>query len=119
MIEQSLAGFPVSRQQQRLFDLEGLQGARMTLAQPGHRRATLVVFYLGFGCLHCVEQLHAIEERIAEFGQRDTVVLAISSDQPERNADNDVGSLPFQVLSDSLDHANAIRFKSYDEFEDL
>ncbi len=94
------------------------KGAPVTLAQ-FRGKNVLLVFYLSDQCVHCVEQLHAIEERIAEFGKRDTVVLAISSDQPERNASNDVGSLPFQVLSDSLDHANAIRFKSYDEFEDL
>lgn len=35
MIEQSLAGFPVSRQQQRLFDLEGLQG-------PGNHLTVLI-----------------------------------------------------------------------------
>ena len=38
------------------FDLERTDGTRVTLADR-RGRPTLLVFYLGFGCAHCVEQL--------------------------------------------------------------
>lgn len=91
---------------------------RVTLADYAGKNV-LLIFYLSDQCVHCVEQLHAVEGKVAEFEKRNTVVLAISSDSPEKNSSNDVGSLPFAVLSDSEDHANAIRFKSYDEFEEM
>ncbi|MCA8942821.1 MAG: redoxin domain-containing protein [Planctomycetes bacterium] len=101
-----------------MLEARDAQGRSVTL-EDYRGRNVLLVFYLSDECVHCVEQLHAIEEKIGEFEKRDTVVLAISSDSPERNAANDVGRLPFTVLSDSADHANAIRFKSYDEFEGI
>jgi peroxiredoxin len=79
----------------------------------------LLVFYLSDQCVHCVEQLRAIEARAAEFAAKDTVLLAISADPPERNAASVLRDLPFRLLSDSPDHANAIRYKSFDEFEDI
>jgi peroxiredoxin len=93
-------------------------GSVVTLADYRGKNV-LLVFYLSDQCVHCVEQLHAIRERIGAFAQRDTAVLAISADTPEKNAASKVGSLPFTVLSDTPDHDNAIRFKSFDEFEEI
>lgn len=42
-------------------------------------RATLVVFYLGFGCLHCVEQLHALRPLRERFAAAGIDVVAIGS----------------------------------------
>ncbi|MFO1052563.1 MAG: redoxin domain-containing protein [Planctomycetota bacterium] len=94
------------------------EGERVTLDQYRGKNV-LLIFYLSDRCVHCVEQLQAIEKRAAEFDSRNTVVLAISSDQPDRNAAGELKSLPFRVLSDTPDHQNAIRFKSFDEFEDI
>ncbi|MGE3171808.1 MAG: redoxin domain-containing protein [Planctomycetota bacterium] len=82
----------------------------------------LLVFYLSDQCVHCVEQLQAIRKRASDFASRDTVLLAISSDPPERNAAGDLQDLAsagVRLLSDDAAHDNAIRFRSYDEFEDL
>ncbi len=43
-------------------------------------RPTLVIFYLGFGCLHCMEQLHAFSPRVDDFQQAGINVLAISTE---------------------------------------
>ena len=79
----------------------------------------LLIFYLSDQCVHCMEQLAAIGERSGEFDRRDTVLLAISADQPGKNAASGVSDLPFRILSDTADHQNAIRFKSFDEFEEI
>ena len=82
-------------------------------------RNVLVVFYLSDQCVHCVEQLQAIRKEAKAFENRDTVLLAISSDPPERNREGSLADLPFRLLSDTPDHANAIRFRSYDEMEEI
>ncbi|MCC6669430.1 MAG: redoxin domain-containing protein [Planctomycetes bacterium] len=43
-------------------------------------RATLVVFYLGFGCLHCVEQLKALVPRAKDFAAAGIDVVAVGTD---------------------------------------
>ena len=79
----------------------------------------LLVFYVSDQCVHCVEQLFEVKKHAKAFEEKDTVLLAISADPPEKNASNNLAGLPFTILSDSPDHANAIRFHSYDEFEDM
>ena len=79
----------------------------------------LLVFYLGEECPHCVDQLQAIHKRRAEFASRDVALLGISSDSPSQNAKSEqMGELAFRLLSD-VDHDNARRFHSYDEFEEM
>jgi peroxiredoxin len=88
--------------------LEALEGKNLVL-----------VFYLGEECVHCVEQLIAIKDRINDFLLNRTEVVAISSASPERIASSEkMAALPLRLLSDT-DHANAKRFHSYDEFEDM
>jgi peroxiredoxin/tetratricopeptide (TPR) repeat protein len=75
----------------------------------------LLVFFLGTSCVHCVQQLEAINKRAADFGSRNTVLLAVCSAPPEKNSPGDVH---FTLLSDPK-HDNARRFASYDDFEDM
>ncbi len=56
-------------EQLRLKDLKG--------------KPTLVIFYLGFGCLHCVEQLHEFSPRADEFREVGIDLVAISSEKME------------------------------------
>lgn len=82
-------------------------------------KMVLLVFYLGEGCAHCVEQLHAIEERQSDFDSREVSILAISSDSPEEHsASEEMGAMPFRLLSDR-DHENAHRFHAFDDFEEI
>ena len=80
-------------------------------------RNVLLVFYLGGTCVHCMTQLKQIGEQKDEFGRLDTVLLAVSSDTPEVNAKAQDG-FPWTLLSDPT-LANAKRFKSFDDFEEM
>lgn len=79
----------------------------------------LLVFYLSDECVHCVEQLKAINERSEDWGRENTVVLGVSGVSPEKNKESSkLGELSMRLLSDH-DHENARRFASYDDFEEL
>jgi peroxiredoxin/tetratricopeptide (TPR) repeat protein len=79
----------------------------------------ILIFYLGDECPHCVDQLGAINARSADWEAENTVVLAVSSAPPEKNkASEKLGKLAMRLLSDR-EHANARRFTSYDDFEDI
>jgi len=79
----------------------------------------VVVFYIGEQCAHCVDQLIAIDERIDEFEERNVQVLAISGDSPDKNKNSlKMGELGFRLLSDE-GFANAHRWRSYDDFEEI
>ena len=80
----------------------------------------MIVFYLGRECLHCMNQLQDIAKKSAGWKKLDTVVLALSPNKPEDNAKYlQTLQLPgVRVLSDA-GAANARRFKSYDDFEDM
>ena len=79
----------------------------------------LLVFYLNEGCVHCVEQLVAIDKHASDWAAENTVVLAVSSTPPKENKDSlKLGKLSIRLLSDT-DHADARRFTSYDDFEDM
>lgn len=79
----------------------------------------LLVFYLSEECVHCVEQLIAINKRASDWSDVNAVVLAVSSTPHEENRESQkLGSLSIRLLSDS-DHANARRFTSYDDFENM
>ncbi len=79
----------------------------------------LLLFYLGEECVHCVEQLIAINGRESDWELANTVVLAMSSASPEKNKKSEkLGKLPLRLLSDR-DHENARRFASYDDFENI
>lgn len=46
-------------------------------------KPVVVLFYLGFGCLHCVEQLHKFDPKLAEFEKAGIEVIAISTESLE------------------------------------
>lgn len=101
------------------LDVKDSSGKQVTLDQYKGKNVILV-FYLGQECAHCMKQLRDIGSKKDDWEKLDTVVLAVSSTAPEKNADKlkAFGNLPVQILSDS-DHANAQRFHSYDDFEDM
>jgi peroxiredoxin len=82
----------------------------------------VAVFYLGFGCLHCVEQLRAFAPKAAEFKQAGIEIVAIGSDDLEglcRSVENYQGEpFPFPLLADpQLQAFHA--YRCYDDFESL
>ncbi|MBD3673021.1 MAG: redoxin domain-containing protein, partial [Planctomycetaceae bacterium] len=80
----------------------------------------LVIFYLGYGCLHCAEQLQAFAPKVEEFNKAGISVGAISTDDPEGlkvSVETYEGGMPFPLLSnDSLDVFKA--YRAHDDFED-
>ena len=99
------------------FAAQASSGERLTLTGLG-RQPTLVIFYLGFGCLHCVEQLQAFSPKVEEFKSRGIQVVAISSESREslNSALANFGS-PLAIPL----HANPelTAFKAYRCFDDF
>ena len=84
------------------FDLPDDTGKTQTLSALGKNRPVLVVFYLGYGCSHCVAQLLALEKDLHYFRELDADIVAISSDEPGHTAARfqEYGRFPFPVLAD-------------------
>jgi len=100
------------------LDVRDVDGKRVTLNQFLGKNV-LLVFYLGDYCIHCVQQLEAINKRMKEFEQDNTVVLAVCSASPAKNKESvALGDVRITLLSDK-NHENARRFASYDDFENL
>lgn len=94
------------------------KGERVTLADYRGQNVVLV-FFLGEECAHCVDQLIAIDERADDFEEEDVAVLAISGDSPQQVAASErMGELGFRLISD-IGFANAKRFHSFDDFEEI
>lgn len=101
------------------LDAKDSAGKQVTLDQFKGKNVILV-FYLGQECAHCMKQLHDIANKKDDWSKLDTVVLAVSSATPAKNAEalKAFGNLPVQILSDD-NHVNAHRFHSYDDFEEM
>lgn len=86
-------------------------------------RAVLVVFYLGAGCVHCVEQLNQLAPVTSDFGAEGVSVVAIGTDSPEglerttKKATGKAG-FPFPILSDPSFTAFKA-YRAYDDFEQM
>jgi len=105
------------------FTLPAIQGRDWQLASAGTGRATLVVFYLGFGCLHCVEQLHALRPLTKDFAALGVDVVAIGTDAVAgtKKAHDDLAAadqMPFPMLCDPELRAFQ-QWRCFDDFEDM
>ncbi|MFN3244767.1 MAG: peroxiredoxin family protein [Planctomycetota bacterium] len=103
------------------FALPAIDGADVELAEAGDGRAKLVVFYLGFGCLHCVEQLHALRPMQKRFADAGIDIVAVGSDTvaSTKQAFLDLPAqerMPFPMLCDEQLEAFK-RWRCYDDFE--
>src|SRR5262249_18835320 len=85
-------------------------------------KPVVVVFYLGFGCLHCVEQLKALEPMVDEFAAAGISLVAISSETSEqlnaalakRAATEGAPKFPI-VVDPAL--ATFRQYRAFDDFE--
>jgi peroxiredoxin len=83
-------------------------------------RPVVLVFYLGYGCLHCAEQLQKFAPLKDQFTQAGLTVLAISTDNQAglkmAIGNYEEGKFPLTLLSnDKLDVFQ--QFRCYDDFE--
>ncbi len=104
------------------FELPVAGGGSRTVAAP-FGKPTLVVFYLGFGCLHCIEQLEAIAPLASAFADAGIDIVAIGTDDLE-TASNSVQSasederFPFPLLADPTLRVFK-EWRCFDDFEDI
>jgi peroxiredoxin Q/BCP len=84
------------------------------LSELGKDRPVVVVFYLGYGCSHCVAQLLALDKDLHYFRELDAEIVAISSDSPEHTAEKlaEYGRFKFPVLAD-IDYAVSQKWGVY------
>jgi len=82
-------------------------------------KPVVVIFYLGAGCLHCVEQLQKFAPKTEEFRKAGYELVAISTDRQKvlGLAYKDLeGGFPFPLVSDNaMDVFKA--YRCYDDFE--
>jgi peroxiredoxin len=81
-------------------------------------RPVVIIFYLGAGCLHCVEQLEAFAPKTKQFADAGIALLGITTDGLEKLRksihDYEEAGFPFPLVSDQkLDV-----FKRYRAFDD-
>ncbi len=84
-----------------------------------HGRPVIVVFYLGYGCLHCAEQLQAIAKKHDDIRAAGFEVIAVSTDKQEnlkRACENLEKVFPFPLVADP--EMTVFReYRCYDDFE--
>ena len=85
-------------------------------------RPVVVVFYLGFGCLHCVEQLQAIAPKMDAFREAGLEIVAISTESKPELAqaltayEKGGDAIPFPLVADPK-LATFRAYRAYDDFE--
>lgn len=82
-------------------------------------RPRLVVFYLGFGCLHCMEQLHAFAPKLEAFREAGIEIVAISTEDAETLASG-IQAFDKPITIPLFADGDQTAFKSYrcwDDFE--
>jgi peroxiredoxin len=101
------------------WDLSDGKGGR--IASTHYRgKPVVVIFYLGYQCLHCAEQLQAFAPLAKEFQDAGIALVAISTDDDAglaRSIENyKSGAFPFPLASDpALGVFRA--FRAHDDFE--
>jgi peroxiredoxin len=82
-------------------------------------KPVVVIFYLGYGCLHCAEQLQAFAPTTEEFAEAGLSLIAISTDEQaflQKSIDDYGSDFPFPLVSDA--EFEVFRsYRAYDDFE--
>ncbi len=79
----------------------------------------VIIFYLGFGCLHCIEQIHAFEPLYEEYKKAGIDVVAISTEtvkELEEGLASFGEEVKIPLLSDGEQHVFK-QFRCWDDFE--
>ncbi len=95
-------------------------GGRTVSLKDYRGKPVVVIFYLGYGCLHCVEQLQAFAPKAEAYRKAGIELLAISSDSQQDLVKSiekysDDGEFPFPLTADP----KLKIFKSYRCFDDF
>jgi peroxiredoxin len=104
------------------FSLAGADGKTVSLkSYRGH--PVIVLFYLGYGCRHCLEQLNAFAPKTERFRDAGISVLAVSTDsvtELQKTFDQSTSGegFPFPIVSDEKKEIFR-KYRAYDDFEDM
>ena len=97
-------------------------GDGKTISLEGYKgRPVIVIFYLGAGCLHCVEQLGTFSPMTQEFADAGISLVGISTDEAKGLKDSlddlkEDGEFPFPLVSDH--QLNVFKdYRAFDDFE--
>ncbi|MDF1787618.1 MAG: redoxin domain-containing protein [Verrucomicrobiales bacterium] len=85
-------------------------------------KPVLVIYYLGRGCAHCMEQLNAFAPEADKYREAGIEIVAVSTDTVEGLAKTfqqgeGENPFPFPLVSDA-ENVGFKAFRAYDEFED-
>ena len=104
------------------FTLASADGKRISL-KDYKGRPVLVIFYLGYGCKHCLEQLNAFAPVTQRFTDSGISILAVSSDSVgglettfKKSTDGD--GFPFPIVSNESMEVFK-KYRAYDDFEHM
>lgn len=102
------------------FTLPTADGKSLSLHNyRGH--PVLVVFYLGHGCIHCLEQLNALAPAAPDFKAAGIDMLAVSADSvaaliKTQELSTSLGGFPFPLVADP-EREVFRRYRAFDGFE--
>ena len=104
------------------FSLAGTDGKTVSLKNyRGH--PVVVLFYLGYGCRHCLEQLNAFGPQTQRFKDAGISLLAVSTDSAatlQKTFDQSTSGegFRFPIVSDEKKEIFR-KYRAYDDFEDM
>ncbi|MHA3775007.1 redoxin domain-containing protein [Verrucomicrobiota bacterium sgz303538] len=101
------------------WSLSDQNGRQVSLSE-FHGKPVLVMFYLGSGCSHCIEQLNVFGPATKDYAAAGITLLAVSTDSADALHETfakakDAEGFPFSILADPKMDA----FKSYRAFDDF
>lgn len=80
----------------------------------------LLLFYLGYGCAHCVEQLNEMKPRVRDFVDQGVAIAAVSTESlPELRDSLDKSELLGDISFPLFSNADLSVFKEYRAFDDF
>ena len=101
------------------FALKDVNGKVFSLKQY-RGKPVIIIFYLGYGCLHCAEQLQAFAPATKQFSEAGISLIAVSTDNQKdlkKSHDNYTkGVFPFPLVANSERYVFK-KFRAYDDFE--
>lgn len=100
------------------FSVQKQDGSELRLKQVVGK-PTLIIFYLGFGCLHCVEQLHEFSPRAQQFHDAGIEILAFSTESLDSLGKAlDTYSKPLEIPLHVDPQLKAFKaYRCFDDFE--